>query len=253
MSRTRLSTYTAPPAEVARTLDALRAHYEVPTAFPPEALAEADTVVLDKTGTITVGIPQISAVETAEGVTEEETILLAASAEMHAVHPLAVAIQQYVQARGWEVPQHKSSKTVVARGMEARVPNFGAYKGGSVLVGSRKFMEESAVSGLDAFAASALAPGCIYVARNKKLLGLIAIDDPIRPRMKKTLNQMRRYGIEQPYEKLKALTRGKEYISREEIHAFIASLDLPAEAKTRLLALTPAGYTGKAEELAQHI
>lgn len=42
MSRTRLSTYTAPPAEVARTLDALRAHYEVPTAFPSEALAEAE-------------------------------------------------------------------------------------------------------------------------------------------------------------------------------------------------------------------
>ena len=42
MSRTRLSSYTAPPAEVARTLDALRAHYEVPTAFPPEALAEAE-------------------------------------------------------------------------------------------------------------------------------------------------------------------------------------------------------------------
>ena len=42
MSRTRLSTYTAPPAEVARTLDALRVQYEVPTAFPPEALAEAE-------------------------------------------------------------------------------------------------------------------------------------------------------------------------------------------------------------------
>ena len=42
MSRTRLSTYTAPPTEVARTLDALRAHYEVPAAFPPEALAEAE-------------------------------------------------------------------------------------------------------------------------------------------------------------------------------------------------------------------
>ena len=42
MSRTRLSTYTAPPAEVARALDALRAQYEVPTAFPPEALAEAE-------------------------------------------------------------------------------------------------------------------------------------------------------------------------------------------------------------------
>ena len=190
----KLSTATAISASIAA---AAKRGILVKGGHYIEALAEADTVVLDKTGTITVGIPQISAVETAEGVTEEETILLAASAEMHAVHPLAVAIQQYVQARGWEVPQHKSSKTVVARGMEARVPNFGAYKGGSVLVGSRKFMEESAVTGLDTFAASALAPGCIYVARNKKLLGLIAIDDPIRPRMKKTLNQMRRYGIDE--------------------------------------------------------
>ena len=43
MSRTRLSTYTAPPAEVTRALDALRAQYEVPTAFPPEALTEAES------------------------------------------------------------------------------------------------------------------------------------------------------------------------------------------------------------------
>ena len=42
MSRTRLSPHTAPPAQAARTLDALRAHYEVPPAFPPEALAEAE-------------------------------------------------------------------------------------------------------------------------------------------------------------------------------------------------------------------
>ena len=45
MSRKRLSTYTAPPAEVVRALDELRARYEVPTAFPPEALAEAELVV----------------------------------------------------------------------------------------------------------------------------------------------------------------------------------------------------------------
>lgn len=189
----KLSTATAISASIAA---AAKRGILVKGGHYIEALAEADTVVLDKTGTITVGIPQISAVETAAGVTEEETILLAASAEMHAVHPLAVAIQQYVKMRGWEVPQHKSSKTVVARGMEARVPNFGDYKGGSVLVGSRKFMEESAVTGLDDFA-GALSASRIYVARNKKLIGRIAIDDPIRPQMKKTLNQMRRYGIDE--------------------------------------------------------
>ncbi|MGP1586039.1 MAG: heavy metal translocating P-type ATPase, partial [Schwartzia sp. (in: firmicutes)] len=110
----KLSTATAISASIAA---AAKRGILVKGGHYIEALAEADTVVLDKTGTITVGIPQISAVETAQGVTEEETILLAASAEMHAVHPLAVAIQQYVKMRGWDVPQHKSSKTVVARGM----------------------------------------------------------------------------------------------------------------------------------------
>ena len=190
----KLSTATAISASIAA---AAKRGILVKGGHYIEALAEADTVVLDKTGTITVGIPQISAVETLEGVTEEETILLAASAEMHSVHPLAVAIQKYVREQGWEVPQHKSSKTIVARGMQARVPDFGAYKGGNVLVGSRKFMEESGVTGTDAIGQEVIAPSRIYVARNKKLLGVIGINDPIRPQMKKTLNQMRRYGIDE--------------------------------------------------------
>lgn len=162
-----------------------------------EALAEADTVVLDKTGTITVGVPQISFLKTAADIQEKEMLLLAASAEMHSVHPLAVAIQKYVEENSWEVPQHKSSKTIVARGMQAKVPDFEGYKGGNVLVGSRKFMEESKVSGIDGVALEEAVPNCIYVARDKVLLGIIGIDDPIRPKMKKTLNQMRRYGIDE--------------------------------------------------------
>ena len=162
-----------------------------------EALAGADTVVLDKTGTLTVGVPQISFIRTAEGISEKETVLLAASAEMHSVHPLAVAIQKYVREQEWDVPQHKSSTTVVARGMKAVVPDFGPYKGGAVLVGSRKFMEESKVKALDEVVIEETAPNRIYVARDKKLLGVIGINDPIRPKMKQTLNQMRRYGIDE--------------------------------------------------------
>jgi len=63
---------------------------------------------------------------------------------------------------------------------------------------------------------------------------------------------MRRYGLPQPYEQLKALTRGHG-ITRESMREFIAGLDLPAEAKQRLLQLTPASYTGLAEDLAQAI
>lgn len=62
---------------------------------------------------------------------------------------------------------------------------------------------------------------------------------------------MRRYGVPKPYEKLKALTRGKGHMTAEVMREFISTLEIPAEAKERLMALTPATYTGKAEELAK--
>jgi len=61
---------------------------------------------------------------------------------------------------------------------------------------------------------------------------------------------MRRYGIPEPYEKLKALTRGKQ-VTKELLHDFVNSLDIPDDAKQRLLDLTPATYTGLASSLAR--
>ena len=63
---------------------------------------------------------------------------------------------------------------------------------------------------------------------------------------------MRRYGIENPYERLKTLTRGRG-ITRQELHEFIVALELPEEAKKELLAMTPASYTGLATKLAEQI
>ncbi len=64
---------------------------------------------------------------------------------------------------------------------------------------------------------------------------------------------MRRYGIDNPYEQLKALTRGKGGITKERLHKFIRGLDLPKEAKKQLLEMTPWSYTGKASELTRKI
>ena len=64
---------------------------------------------------------------------------------------------------------------------------------------------------------------------------------------------MRRHGVANPYEKLKDLTRGKGGITPEVLKVFIESLEIPAEAKSQLFALTPALYIGKAEELAKRI
>ncbi|MBN3859416.1 adenylosuccinate lyase [Neisseriaceae bacterium PsAf] len=64
---------------------------------------------------------------------------------------------------------------------------------------------------------------------------------------------MRRYGIDSPYEKLKALTRGKEKIDQKTIQDFINTLELPDKVKNELLSLTPVNYIGKAESLAESV
>jgi len=64
---------------------------------------------------------------------------------------------------------------------------------------------------------------------------------------------MRRHGLPEPYEQLKALTRGRTGMTRESLRAFIETLELPADAKARLLALTPASYVGLAAPLARRI
>jgi adenylosuccinate lyase len=64
---------------------------------------------------------------------------------------------------------------------------------------------------------------------------------------------MRRYGVANPYEQLKALTRGKSGIAKEDLHRFIMELNIPPAEKDRLLALTPDNYIGKAKTLAERI
>jgi adenylosuccinate lyase len=63
---------------------------------------------------------------------------------------------------------------------------------------------------------------------------------------------MRKYGVPEPYEKLKALTRGNT-IRRDDLERFVAGLDIPPDAKNKLLQLTPETYTGLAAELAKDI
>lgn len=164
-----------------------------------ESMAEIDTVVLDKTGTITIGKPQILSVRTASGVRERELLLLAAAAEYHSAHPLACAVLEHVESQGWDVPHHDSSETIIARGIRAQVPDFEDIKGGCILVGSLRFMQENQVA-CQEFAVdddSELGYNLVYVARGQALLGLMVVSDPIRPNLKKTINQLRRQGVDE--------------------------------------------------------
>ena len=164
-----------------------------------EALAGVDTVVLDKTGTITVGKPQVVTVTTAAGISERELLLLAASAELHSAHPLACAILEHVENQGWVIPPHHSTETIIARGILAEVPDFEDIRGGRILVGSWRFMEEHQVDCRGAGDQTSADRGynLVYVARDQKLLGVLVVSDPIRPNLKKTINQLRRQGVDE--------------------------------------------------------
>lgn len=166
-----------------------------------ESLGSIDTVVLDKTGTITVGTPKVILVEPSVGTTDKELVLLAAAAEFHSAHPLASAILDYVAEQGWEVPPHTKTETIVAKGIQANVPDYEEISGGEILVGSTLFMRENnvecqiAVGRGEPYAEYGY--NVVYVARDGVLLGMLVINDPIRPNMKKTINRLRRSGIDE--------------------------------------------------------
>ncbi|MBP2637273.1 MAG: ctpC 2 [Firmicutes bacterium] len=164
-----------------------------------ETLAGVDTVVLDKTGTITLGRPQVVAVNTAPGVSERELLLLAASAEYHSAHPLAGAVLEYVESQGWEIPPHTNTETIVARGILAKVPDFEEIRGGRILVGSKRFMEEYQIDCrlLGAEPGAERGYNLIYVARAEAALGVLVVSDPVRPNMKRAINQLRRQGVDE--------------------------------------------------------
>ncbi|AEG59157.1 heavy metal translocating P-type ATPase [Desulforamulus ruminis DSM 2154] len=166
-----------------------------------ESLANIDTVVLDKTGTITAGRPVVMAVDTTGEVSEQEVLLLAAAAEYHSTHPLATAILARVKEAGWPIPQHNSTETVVGRGIKASLPGDDTVGGGWVLVGSRTFMAENKIDCASFHFAETrhreLGHNVVYVARENQTLGVLAISDPIRPKMKKAINRLRRLGIDE--------------------------------------------------------
>lgn len=164
-----------------------------------ETLADIDTVILDKTGTITNGHPILVETVNNNGIETKELVQLAAAAEKSSSYPLAEAVINYANKNSWAIPQDAKIETVVGRGISAIVEPFEDIKGGEVLVGSFTFMKENKVKGLTTFDRSGFSKECniIYVARDLKLLGSLVITDPIRNDIKKTINRIRRNGVDE--------------------------------------------------------
>jgi cation-transporting P-type ATPase C len=188
----RLSTATAFSSSV---FNAARQGILVKGGSYLEQLNNIDTLILDKTGTVTEGKPSVVEVQvTSPPISEQEVVVWAASAEQHTAHPLADAIVSYANTHEWGLPRVESEEVVVSHGVQARVA------GQQVLVGSRHFMHDEQVNTDMVFAQAdrMIRDGqtVVYVALDGQLIGLIGIRDALRQDMKKALNRLRRLGID---------------------------------------------------------
>ena len=153
-----------------------------------------DTVVLDKTGTITEGHPAVAAVRTAPGVTEAELLGLAASLEKASEHPLAEAIVRYAEEAEVEVSQATEFAAEAGQGVS------GMVSGRKVLAGNQNLMDAQKVilDGLDAEAGKLSEEGrtVLYIAADQKLLGMIAVADPVKKTSAGAIREMEQMGLD---------------------------------------------------------
>jgi heavy metal translocating P-type ATPase len=155
-----------------------------------EALAAVDTVLLDKTGTLTFGTPQIREVVSANGFGEQQIIAAASIAERKSEHPLAKAI--LARATELAIPLVDPDEFSYTPGRGVRV----SYKGEEIVVGSLVLLVEHGMTrGLPVSSDGAGGASEVYVARSGQVLGSIRIADVLRPEAKNAVAAMRQMGL----------------------------------------------------------
>jgi Cu+-exporting ATPase len=157
-----------------------------------QLLGRVDTVLLDKTGTVTAGRPQLVACQT-QDMAEQEVLRLAAAAERPSEHPLARAVVEGVQARGLVVPEASDFRARPGGGVAARVA------GRQVLVGTERFLQEA---GVDPAPFAPIAEQvrlrgqtAVLVAVDGRPAGVMAVADQVRADAVSTVRELARRGV----------------------------------------------------------
>jgi Cu+-exporting ATPase len=158
-----------------------------------ERMERVDTLVVDKTGTLTEGHMSLVAIVTAEGFGEDEVLRLAAAAERASEHPLAAALVAAAQGRGMTLAPVEDFDAPSGKGVRGKVENR------ALLVGNREFLEGEGVN-LSTLAARADAlrqdgASAIFAAIDGKAAGIFAIADAVKPTTQAALEALRRAGI----------------------------------------------------------
>ena len=158
-----------------------------------ERLAAVDTLVVDKTGTLTEGRPRLVSVRPAPGSTDEEVLAAAAALERASEHPLAAAIVAGARERGLEILEPREFESLTGRGVVGRA---GAH---SVMVGNAGLLQERHVDvsplAPDADSLRAGAQTVVFVAIDGRAAGLLGIADPIKPSTQDAIRALRAEGV----------------------------------------------------------
>jgi Cu+-exporting ATPase len=158
-----------------------------------ERMEKVDTLVIDKTGTLTEGKPKVVAVAPTEGFTEDEVLRLAAGVEKASEHPLAIAIVAAAQERALPVPSVSEFDSPTGRGA------LGVVENRRVALGNARFLKElgTDTSGLEAKAEELRRDGAtaIFVAIDGRTAAVIAIADPVKSTTPAALAALARDGI----------------------------------------------------------
>lgn len=152
-----------------------------------ETAHQIDTVVLDKTGTITEGKPSVTDIAP-EGVTENELLNLAASIEILSEHPLAKAIVE--KSDGMDLKQVTDFAQVAGQGVR------GVIDGKKILAGNYKMMSENNVSVTEDTCFAKDGKTALYFAADNKFIGIIAVADTVKSTSKQAIEDMRKMGLD---------------------------------------------------------
>jgi len=158
-----------------------------------EKLADIDTIVLDKTGTLTIGIPEVTGIQAANGATENEVLQNAAIAEQHSEHPIGEAIIRKARTAKLSLREYSDLRYIPGKGLTC------LDAGSKIVVGTRTLLEENGIrfdTNGDGSFVNATKPGetLVYVGRNKTVLGALSVADQLRREAIRAVDDLKRQG-----------------------------------------------------------
>ncbi len=228
----------SPTAMVAAFAAAARLGIMIKETNELESAAHIDTVVLDKTGTLTTGVFEVSRLAPAEGVEGAELLQAAADVEQHSNHPLARSILQTARAARIAPAESDTHEEVHGRGVKARVD------GEETLAGRANWLVEmkpAIRAQVEAVQARIRGMTGVHVMRGGRYLGAVGLEDRLRPNARGVVDRLRELGVRRV-----ALFTGDRADVAQRVGAAVGVDDieaecLPAEKHARLVEMTAKG------------